>query len=305
MSRQALRDRLIPLGTATVLLPSLRGLQVLRRARWGFVEGRACCRRFVLSAYGVGTDLTGGGGPGSVGQSALSAVYFPGRGDGFIPLMTERARERGRWPPPPARTAQGAWLSCLRLRRAGGWEEKSRRSDCDGDLQLPGFDRSGGPSGVMEQWGAKLFSSPSPSAPRTKIKTQSALRRPAGVGASSGTGRPRGECGQAPPEPKANIPAGRCPYRKPTIFTAHSTRPLTPHPQAAESRNLLRPAEEKSPAMAGLSGTAERATLTSPCPGSPPLRPHEPRLPDRRDNGTTAPPAARPVRTATGCRWEC
>ena len=46
------------------------------------------------------------------------------------------------------------------------------------------------------QAGAKLFSSHPPGALRTKIDIQSALRRPAGVGASSGTGRPRGECGQ-------------------------------------------------------------------------------------------------------------
>jgi len=135
----------------------------------GVIEGRVRLRCFV-SAYGVGTALTGGGGPGSVGQSTLPAVYFPGRGDGCIAWMTERARERGRWPPPPARTAQGAWLSCLRLgaRREGG--RRSLRPDRDGDLQVPSFDRSGGPSGVISN-GELSFSLPTlPARPKRSLK---------------------------------------------------------------------------------------------------------------------------------------
>lgn len=52
-------------------------------------------------------------------------------------------------------------------------------------------------------------------------------------------------------------------------------------------------------------GIMRSLTLTWPCPGSPPPRPPSSPLPDRPDNGMTAPAVRRPARTAAGCRWEC
>jgi len=137
-------------------------------------------------------------------------------------------------PRPPGRR-KALWYSCLRLRRAGrvGGEEPSSRSlgrSANARLRDDACCRSGfsrdreirrsrlkpllqeAPARsrdqrTQQQLGAELFSSPSPGAPRTKIENKRALHRPGGVGASSGTGRPRGECGQAPPEPKVTTAA--------------------------------------------------------------------------------------------------
>jgi len=141
----------------------------------------------------------------------------------------------GRWPSPPARTALGAlvFMSSIGARRRVGGEEPSSRSlqrSASARLRDDACCRSGfsrdreirrsrlkpllqeAPARsrdqrTQQQLGAELFSSPSPGAPRTKIENKRALHRPGGVGASSGTGRPRGECGQAPPEPKVTTAA--------------------------------------------------------------------------------------------------
>ena len=72
-------------------------------------------------------------------------------------------------PLPPGRR-WALWDSCLRLRRAGGWEKKSLRPDRDGDLQVPGFDRSRGPTGGDSN-GEPSFSLPTlPARPERRLK---------------------------------------------------------------------------------------------------------------------------------------
>ena len=94
--------------------------------RWGLLRGRACCGRFVVSAYGVGTDLTGGGWPGSVGHPVQLAY----RGHP-CPLATPSRQDGAR---------RFEFQSSFEAR----WERKRRKArppHCRRHLADPGFEK--------------------------------------------------------------------------------------------------------------------------------------------------------------------
>ena len=217
--------------------------------------------RSVLSAYGAGTALTGGGWPGSVGHPVQLAY----RGHP-CPLATP-SRQDGAGRVVVMSSFGGA---------PGGWE-KSLGPDRYGGLQVTGFGRSGRPSGVTSN-GEPSFSLPTlPARPERRLTLKAPCAVLPGWARQAAQGGRAVSADRSPPEPKAASPAGRCPHRKPTKQTATARAPST-SPSPRKLHKLQLPHQrEKSPYQAGYVlrglprarnlGVTAAASCSSPPPG--------------------------------------